>query len=261
MKLKAAGVSLLSLLVLLSACAGPSKTDKFGRKKLDKREKARLYVEMANSDLLASNPESALKNILKAEALESDLPELHHTKALAFYAKDRRKDALTAAQRAVALNPAYSQANTTLGKLLIDQKKYRLARPPLLRAAKDPTYREAFKARTLLGVMYYRQNRLSDSELELGLAIKDDPARACVAHYYQGHVHLKRKAFKNAIKSYELASKDLCSNFAQAHFALGLALDRGGDKRLAKKKYLEIQKLFPKTQIAKRAMDKLKRLP
>lgn len=238
-------------------CATPEKT----QKSLSPTERARLLVEVGNGALLEGDPTGALQSLVQAEKEDPNLPELHHSKALAYYAKHDLNKALTSAKKAISLKADYSDANTTLGKLLLDAGKYDEAKAPLNLAAQDPLNRDAYKAWTNLGIIQYRQGDYLKAGSLLNQAIQSAPQVACVAYYYRGHLKLRDSNFDEAIENYGLATKRFCANFGDAYLALGIAYQRGRHYELARKTFLEIEKRYPNTKLAERALDQLKYIP
>lgn len=238
-------------------------------------ERSRMYVEVANAALLEGDPTGALEQLIKAEEEDNSLPELHHSKALAYAAKGDAVTALASAKRAVKIKPDYSDANNTYGKLLIDAGRYEEALEPLMRAANDPINREAYKAYTNIGILQYRRGRMSLAREALDKAIQGAPDLACVAYYYRGHVHLKQASTASgksrmspharevgeAVADYGKASKKYCGNFSEAHLALGIAYEQSRQYQLAREKYLDIQKRYPESKVAEQAMNHLRTLP
>lgn len=249
---------LLFLCVLFSACSSAFLEDK---KEVSDAERARMLVQVGNGALIEGDPTGALAYYLKAEAFDAALPELHHSKALAFYAKKDVDAALISAKKAVQLKPDYSDANSTLGKLLLDKGKLREAEEPLVKAAADPTYRNAYKARTNLGILYYRLGKYDQAKRELDYAINSNGDFSCVAYYYRGHLWMRDGQLEKAIQDYDRSVQKFCGNFAEAHYALGVAYTKDKQYERAKKKFLEVQKMYPNSQFSKKAMDHLRYLP
>ena len=99
------------------------------------------------------------------------------------------------------------------------------------------------------------------AETDLNHAIQDAPTQACIAYYYRGNIRLKKSQMNEAISDYAQATKKLCARFEEAHLALGLAYQQNQQYDLARKTFLEIEKRYPNTQIAERAIDQLRYLP
>jgi len=243
-------------LSLLSACSSAPAQ----RERTDE-EKARLLLDIANGALVENDPTGALQHLLAAEKLDPKIPELYHSKALAYFGKHDLNSAIEAARYAVKLNPGYSIAQNTLGKLLMDAGRQDEAVPFLQTAAKDPINREAFKALTNLGIISYRKSELDRARDYFDQAVLASPTSACIAYYYRGHVWLKKSDFRKAITDYESATRRFCGNFADAHLALGIAFQQAKQYQQARKKFVDIQNRYPNTNLANQAMDYLKYLP
>ena len=247
---------LFSLLgLLLSGCATTS------GKKLSSEEKARLFVEIGNGALSEGDPTGALQSFAQAEAEDDRLPELHHSKALAYYGKQDMQAAMISAKHAIELRPLYADANNTLGKLLMEQGKTEDAISRLLVAARDPLYRESYKAWTNLGILEYRRQNMDRARHYFDQAIVGAPLLACIAFYYRGNIYLKQSRTTDAIHDYVSASQKACTSFGQAHLALSMAYEQNKQFQLARKTLLDIQERYPHTQLAEKAVQQLKRLP
>lgn len=225
------------------------------------KERAGLLLAVANGALIEGDPTGALATLLQAEQENPDMSEIHHSKALAYYAKSDFPDAVKEAQIAVRLAPKYPDANNTLGKILVDMGRYEEARSPLLIAANDPLYREAYKAWTNLGILNYRSGDLSKASQDFEKAIDADRADACIAYYYRGHLKLRSGDYSDAMRDYSQATKKTCGGFADAHLAIAITYERTKQYELARRGFLEIEQRFPNSKAADQAMKHLKGLP
>jgi Tfp pilus assembly protein PilF len=252
------GISFLALglAIFLSSCASGEK-----KKELTSTERARLFVDLANGALNEGDPTGCLQHLVTAEGIDRSLPELHHTRALAFHVKKDTTRALISARKAVELDEHYSDAKTTLGRLLMESGRNSEAIPYLETAAGDALYRDSFKAATNLGILHYRNGDYSKASVFLKKAVQDSPLRACHAYFYLGHIGLKQGRFEEAARSYDRATQKFCASFGDAHVALGIAYERGRKYDLARKKFLDIQSAFPGTKFADQAVEHLKFLP
>lgn len=248
-------------LVLLSVLGAAGCATSTPEKKHTPQERANLFVDAAYGSLLNGEPMVALEHLRKAEELAPDMPELHHTRALVLVARQDIPGAMASVKKALELKPDYSAANTTMGKLLMDQGNYKAAVIYLDKAASDPLYREVVKPLTSLGVLYYRTMNYEKSKKNLDLAIASEPKGACVAYYYRGHIHLHRGEFNAAVQDYQQATRRYCADFAEAHLALGIAYERNKQFQDARKVYLEIRDRFSQTAVADQAKGHLNSLP
>jgi Tfp pilus assembly protein PilF len=246
---------LLPLLILLTNCASNKPSP------LSKEDRAELYLSLAIGALQEGDSTGALQSVLTAEQNGLKSAELFHTKALAYYFKRDLENALVSAKKTIEVEPKFSQAHNTLGKILMDLGKADQAIPYFSFAAKDPLNREAYKARTSLGIVYYRMAKFTESLEQLDVAIREEPRDSCLAYYYRGHLRIKNTVASSAILDYKNATKPQCGPFEDAHFALGLAYENNRQIDLAKQKFLEIQKLYPGTKSAQQSMLRLRNLP
>jgi type IV pilus assembly protein PilF len=220
-----------------------------------------MLLAVAHGALMERDSTFALTQLLAIEKEHPSHPSLHHLKALAFHAKHDFPSAIASARRAVELDPKFSDARNTLGKLLMDAGRSGEALPHLRQAAADPVYRDTYKPRTNLGILHYRRGEWADASRELGQAIQTAPAQACIAYYYRGHLELRESRFSEAVRDYERASSRTCAGFPDAHLALGIAYEHSHQYEKARRKFLEIQKRYPETGAADQAMQRLRNIP
>lgn len=253
-------VVVAGLMAGVLGCATAS-TQESKPKPLSPTERAQLMSQSASSAYLTGQTTQALSDILEAEKLDSSLPEVHHLKGIILYSKRDVDAAVASVRKALELNPKFSAAKNTLGKFLFDLGQTEEAEKLLLDAASDLLYFEGFKARTNLGILYYRQGQYDRAMEQLRFAVKDSASGACIAHYYEGHIHLRKNKVKDAIASYDRATRNACGSFTDAHYAKGLAYMKDGQFDAARKKFLEIRKLFPDSKVAGLAMEQLRAIP
>jgi Tfp pilus assembly protein PilF len=251
-------VSLIALVAAsLTACATTG-----GAGRADGNEKrASLMVAAALGALNENDAVGALQMLAEAERIEPDRADVHTARMMAFAAKGEPEEALASARRAHELAPEVPENQNNLGKHLVDAGKYEEAVPLLEKAAANHLYAESFKASTNLGIIHYRRGEDTAARARLEKAVRQAPNEACVAHYYLGHIELRAGRFDAAIGSYDRATRQLCASFSDAHYALGLAYERSRQYERARRKFLDISTLFPNSQVARRAMERLNRMP
>jgi Tfp pilus assembly protein PilF len=216
---------------------------------------------MGNSALLEGDSIGALESFLRAEKEDSSLPEVHHAKGLAYFARKDLQSAVKSVRRAVQIKPDYSDANTTLGKFLMDQGKADEAIEYLTRASQDPLYRDSYKPLTQLGLIEYQKGRFSSAQTFFDRAIEESRSTACIAYFYRGHVRMREGKRAEAIRDYENASQKACAQFGEPRLAIALAYKKSGQLDLAKKHLLEVQNRYPGTKVADQAMNHLRQTP
>ena len=231
------------------------------KKELTHKQRAGLLLDVGNGALVEGDPTGALSTLIQAEQEDPDMPEVHHSMALAYFAKNDLNEALQEAETAVKLAPKFADANNTLGKILVDMGRYNEATAPLLSAAASPLYRDTFKSWTNLGILYYRKGELSKASDYFEKAIDNSRDQACIAYYYRGHLRLREGKYTDAIRDYKQATQKACGGFADAHLAIAITYERTKQFDLARRSYLNIGERFPNTKAADQAMEHLRALP
>ncbi|MEN9723995.1 MAG: hypothetical protein RJB38_1981 [Pseudomonadota bacterium] len=227
----------------------------------EKQMAAEQWVGLAEEALADQDPTGALQALASAEEIDERNPQLHHLRALAFLTKNDLPTALESVKRARELAPKNSAIATTAGKILMDLGRSDEAEKPLLQAARDPLYRDAFRARTNLGILNQRRGDWVQARFHLDRAISDSPELSCVARHVRGQISLKQGRLREAIQDFEGAVRHICAGFGEARLSLASALvaDRQIDR--AKRELFLIQEKFPGTPWAEAAMGHLRGLP
>ena len=115
---------MITLAVFCFSCASEQT-----KPKLSGTDKARLWLEVANTSLMQNDPVGALECIAKAEKEDDSLPEIYQMKGLAFYRRHDLTRAIESVEKALKIKPNYSEANNTLGKFYLDEGKFSAADP------------------------------------------------------------------------------------------------------------------------------------
>jgi Flp pilus assembly protein TadD len=197
----------------------------------------------------------------QAEALNPNDPELHHVRALAFLNRREISTALASITRAHELAPQDSAISTTLGKILMDAGKRLEAEKVLIQPANDALYRESYRARTNLAILYQQRGDLAAAREQLDRAVNEAPRDACHAYYFRSQMELKEGQLREALKDLEHATTQVCGPFAEAHLAVGVALTRSHRYDLARKKFVEVSQRFKGSESAEKALENLRYLP
>ncbi|MCM0605040.1 MAG: tetratricopeptide repeat protein [Xanthomonadaceae bacterium] len=249
-------IAVSALTFILSSCTTAPK-----KQQLTDADKAILFLTIANSALAEGDATGALASALDAEQLDPKNAAVHHTKALAFFAKKEMDQALSSARKAVEFAPNSPEGHNTLGKLLMDRGENDEAEKHFLLSVKDPLYRQSYKSATSLGIIHYRKGHLTTAQNFFNKAIQDSPLNACVAHYYMGHIWLQKGDIEKSIKGYEKASQKMCAGFAEAQFAIGVVYARNKQYDKAREKFVEVNKLFPDSKVSEQAVERLRYIP
>ena len=220
-----------------------------------------MLIETASADLNEGDPTSALINLKSAEELDTHSAQIQYLLALTYYQKGEAGMATRAARKSIQFAPEFSAAKNTLGKLLLDQGKLPEAEKYLNEAAHDLTNREAYIAKTNLGVLYNKKLNPVLAEQWFSKAIFEGGDNACMASYYRGQMYFEKNQFEKANADFKRASRNNCSQFSDAHLAIGKTFLRMKKYDQARAKFLEVQQLFPTSDAAMKANDYLREVP
>jgi len=248
-------ILMLSTQCLLVGCATSS------QKKIPDDERSALLSNMAAASLSDGDPTSAYVELDEADHLTPNDAHIQYLFALTYFQKHEPEKALIAAKRAVAIDPNFSEAKNTLGRLLMEKGDYAPAEKYLRESATDMKFRDAYVARINLGILYYKQGRLDMSEAELSRVLASEPELGCSAAYYRGQIYLQQNKLVEAQHDFETSSKNYCTGIFEARLALGKTLIKRGQTETAKAKLLEIEQTHPNSPEALEAGQILGGLP
>ena len=252
-------LSALILVLLFAGCASHSDLTK--NEPPTPHERALLLMNVAASSLSDGDATGAIISLQEANTLDPKIAELHYLFALAYFQKNETTLATQSARKALQLKPDFSKAKNTLGKLLLDQGKDIEAEKYLLDATQDLTFREAYLAKTNLGILYYKKMNYHQATYWLTSALTENPTLACIAAFYRGKIYLEQNLFEKAQADFSISSKNACASLSESHLALGQTFIRLKKYDQARAKMLEIKQLFPTTDSAISAERYLKEIP
>jgi tetratricopeptide (TPR) repeat protein len=207
-------VPFLAGVVLLLSAAGANGATVA---RIETHQAARAYDEGQRA-IFHRDYEKAQAAFERAVALDSSLADGHYYLRMVYGTQQQWHRAAQAFQQATIADPNYIEAFYKLGdtylKVLARASE---AVPPLQRAVQmDPHHAESHR---LLGLAYFRQQRLDDSINELQRAIELDPSRG-EAFYTLGLAYFQLGAFESASVHFrQIIEKD--PFHAKAYLSLG----------------------------------------
>ena len=214
-------------------------------------EAARLY-DVGLRALTHGEQEKARTALEKAVKLDAALADAHYALGLLYKGAEEFHAAADAFQRATIADENYIDAHYEWGDVLLVY----LADPAqAVQALQKAVMMDAdhARARTQLGVAYFRENLTDAAITELQHAIKLDPTSHS-AYYTLGAAYLQKEAWQSAINTFKTLI-EIDPFHVKAHFSLGTAYRRIGEIGRAQ----ESLKLFEMLSIEEEQLAHLKR--
>lgn len=245
-------------LMMATGCAS---TDPNAQRQISKKDRISMLVSIAAANIAENDTTSALQTLGQIRDFDENNSEEWYLYALAYLQKNEIKLATESARRSVKLDPKFSAAKNTLGKILLDQGKYQESEKYLLESASDLLFRESYLPKTNLGILYYKQGLLKKSDTWLTKAIADGGPLECMAYFYRGKVKSDLNDLVSAERDFARSARGSCSGLADAHVAIGKTFIREKKYDQARAKFIEIQRLFPSSEVSDEATQYLREIP
>jgi Tfp pilus assembly protein PilF len=241
----------LAAALLLAGCAT----------EYEKRQKAKLHIDMAAVQIQAGNYTAGLKELMEAEKITPEDPMIHYLLAYAYGGKGLNDDAIREAKKAVELKPDYSEAYNYMGTVYMNMGQYDRAIDAFNRAVANPLYETPSLPLYNMGRAYYQKGDYLLALAKYDEAVAKEPNTVILPliEKDRGMASLKagytNKAITHLKKSIELAP-----NLVEAHYWLGEAYLTVKNRRDAAGEFKAVIQLAPESDYARMARQKLDRL-
>lgn len=232
------------------------------------QDKAKLYNAYFNtglSFLQAGDFTSALENLLKAEEIRKNDPKLYDAIGLAYFGKGLMEKAEDAFNRALKLNPDYSEARNHLGLVYYRTGRYDQALSQFRIVLADVLYPVPEQVYLNMGLVYYAQRRYRDAIFYFRKSLQKAPnfpmpyLNLGLAYYEMRKYKSAKRNLKKAINLFdEIPSAKL--NIAEAYFYLGKIYLKEQRHAEAKKCFKRVVELAPATELENDSLEILERL-
>lgn len=202
---------------------------------------------------------SALKELLKAEALYSADPYLHNDLGLAYMAKEQFDLAIQHFKKAIKIKPDYAPARNNLGTAYLEKKDWDQAIKCFKELTGDLLYATPHFPLFNLGVAYYNKKAYLLAEKYYKEALEREPGFV-LALRGLGKTYIATGKIPEAIAQFEAAVKH-SPRSAQLYFDLAHAYSLYRDFPKARHAYEKVIELSPDSDLAaeaKSALDKMK---
>ncbi len=248
---KISGLLLVAVLFSLMSCASKPK---------EMNKKAQIYFNAGTQSLMNRDYTEALNNLLKANELEKNSPEVLNNLGMAYYFKGDSTLALKCLKTTIELDPKNSDARTNIASIYFEEGRLDEAEALYKEVLKDLSYDKQARTYYNLGVLEYeKKNNPEQAEIYFKASIKETEDY-CPSHYKLGSIYSGRREFHKAYRSYREATMGTCLNSAPAHYQQALVMIELRKFNDARIKLDEIQNRFAKTPYAVKARSKMMEL-
>jgi type IV pilus assembly protein PilF len=243
----------LPISALLAGCAVTSLT---GKNSTD-RDTAALHLQ--NGTVFFENRKypSALNEFLQAERLDPNNPVTHNNLAMTYFVRERVDLAMKHINRAIELNPKYSEARNNRARILIERGLFDQAIIDANLVVQDLTYLAPIRAWNNIALAEFRAGRFKNSKKTSTEALKIDRSN-CAAQTILGRSHLELGELKDAAETFDRAilSCKLEGEDEAAYFA-GFTNYKLGRSAAAVSRLEHVLKDYPEGRYAQKAQSLL----
>ena len=230
----------LALCASLAACAGMSSEQR--------AKAAEIHYDLGTNLLNAGDAQGAMNEYLQAVDSDPDLPDVHNGLGLVYwYSFGRLPDAQREFEKALDLNPAFSEARTNLGALDIARGRFKEAIPLLEKSAADPLYKQRVLAQSNLGWALYKSGSAEKGVGQIRAALQVTP-NYCLGWRQLGVIYSEQGKLEDARDAFGRYTAS-CPDSADAHLQSGKVLARLSHAK-------EAQEQFAKCAEARAEKDK-----
>lgn len=245
------------LVLLFSACslissntvtdAGPSKEKKISD----------TYLQAGTLALQNGNYTDALRSLLDAVKYDPNSVDAWNNLGLAYYGKQQPVLARESWEKALKLNPKYSDARSNLGSMHLQLGQYDKAEKEFKTVLQDLVYDKLHQVHFNMAILYMRKNQWLQAEQSLRLAVQDN-SNFCAAWSQLGQLYQRKGDSPAALDAYQNSIRGSCyAAMPEAHYEIAQLYLKQRDLPNAELKLRELVERFPKTEWALKAQDNL----
>jgi type IV pilus assembly protein PilF len=241
------------LLTLLSfyGCSGSSKQNQETNS-----QKADLHYAHGTSLLVSRDFTEALDHLIRSNELKPNDSKTLNNLGMAYYLKGETKLGERHIREAIKIDPKNSDARNNLASLLFTKGELEEAKKEYEIILQDLVYRQQFRVRYNLGLIYLRLNqkaRAIDYLKQASLERED----YCAANHQLGLIYKEARQFDEAIDWFTKATRGTCHSEPAPHFQLAETLEQARKNDLARELYNDILQRFPNSSFAPLSRQRL----
>ncbi|MEE4357039.1 MAG: tetratricopeptide repeat protein [Desulfococcaceae bacterium] len=193
----------------------------------------------------------ALKELLKAESMYSDDPDLHNDLGLTYMAKERIEPAIQHFTKALKIRPEFTAAKNNLGTAYLAKEDWDAAIRTFTEVNNDLLYTTPHFSESNLAWAYYNKKQYELAEQHYKEALEKEP-KFLIALRGLAKTYMAMNKTAEAKASLEKAM-DISPRFAPLYLDMAKVQIASGDQRAAVETYKKVIALFPGTSYAEEA--------
>lgn len=212
------------------------------------KKQASYHFQMGLSYLGENNVTSALVEFTEAEKIDPDNHELQNYLGQVYFRKNKLEISEKKYLRAIALKPDYSEARNNLAVTYLEMRRWDDAIYQLKLVTEDIFYQNQSAAGINLALALNHKGDFKQAiEIlrPLAAAYPLDP----MIRYNIGRIYYATDKIDLAIIEYRRAI-ELYPDYMQAHYSLGLANMKQGNRKEAVKQFKEVVRIAPDSETA-----------
>jgi Tfp pilus assembly protein PilF len=192
-------------------------------------ESAELYLQLGTNQLQKGFTAQALGTFLKGEQLDAKNMNLQNYLGMTYFILKQNKLAIEHFQKAVTIDPKFSEARNNMARVLIEMGRFKEAHQEIKRVLDDLTYGQQNLALTNLALLYVREKNYKSAIPYLQKSIRLDKTN-CLTYSLYARSLYELGDLKAALPVFD-AALPLCrrAQVDEAHFYAAMAYYKSGD--------------------------------
>ncbi len=204
------------------------------------RQSSDIHYDLGIQAQQAGRMQEAYSEYERSLALNPKNPQAHHAMGLLFHhAFSKLDQAQVHFQRALELDPAFTEAKVNYGNLHLDRQQYDKAAALYEEALGDMRYRTPEFAQGNLGWAEYKRGNVEKGIEHIKAAVTLNPD-FCSGYRNLGIIHKEQQEAEDACTWFG-RYRERCPDIAEAHYEVGLCLAREGKNDEALQRFDECE--------------------
>ena len=228
----------LFLFIALSGCG--SSPEKLSKKK------SAIFYQYGSRQLVEGEYTIALENLLQADQMDPDNPNIINNLALAYYYKKRPVTAKKLLKKVMKMAPHHSDTLNNMGTILMKEGHLDEAEKYFKQVSEHLLFKKQF-------VTYHNLSKIAKKKGQIELSRSyntkslEEFDHYCPALFHKGLLFFQEKKWEEANKSLKEAIRGTCYNYIGSHFYRALSLRQLNRLEQAEQILEKLKVDFPKS--------------